>query len=345
MYKILLIIIIVLFILNIIYILINYKGKLSESIINDNNINLYKTELMSTRLEKYDVYDKSKLSGLALKCDWFIHTNNILNITNTEKPKLIFISNYIGNITIPYFVNNILPNITWNIKIIIASEDFTFPEGDKDDRLNYFNDKKDIVNNLINNKYVKYIFVENLDTLNPKLVPIPLGILHNMKVDYNLFMDQKDLTLRDIKVFCCHRIREDGSKQWDKRKEVTKLCLSEWKDIVYYKDVMDENEFKNTLLNSQFVICVNGGGIDPSPRVWQALLCGCIPIIQKSTLDEAYSRFPLVYIDEWNKDAITTEKLNIWLDKYKSFYIDKNKRKEVLIMLTLDYWWNIIINK
>ena len=48
-------------------------------------------EIMSTRLEKYSIYDKSKLSGLALKCDWYIHTTNILNITNTQQPNIIFI--------------------------------------------------------------------------------------------------------------------------------------------------------------------------------------------------------------------------------------------------------------
>jgi len=300
---------------------------------------------MSTRLEKYDVYDKSKLSGIALKCDRFLHTTNILNVSNKKIPKIFFLSNYIGEITIPHFVNNILPDIKWDIKIIIASEDYTFPNGDMDTRLNFYHDKQDIVYKMINNNYVKYIFVENLDRLHPKLIPIPLGLLHHMKGEYNLSMKVKNLNNRDIKVFCCHRLRYDNTTQWDARKKVSKLCLSSWKDIVYYKDELNENEFKIALLNSQFVICVNGGGIDPSPRVWQALLCGCIPIVKKSTLDQAYNRFPIVFIDDWTEETISIENLNMWLDKYKSFYIDKNKRKEVLKMLTLDYWWNIIKNK
>ena len=142
------------------------------------------------------IYDKSKLSGLALKCDWYIHTTNILNITNTQQPNIIFISNLLGNITIPHFVNNILPTITWDIKIIIASEDYTFPKGDKDSRHSFYHDKQDIVNRMINNMYVKYIFVENLDTLHPKLKPIPLGLLHRMKEDYNLSIEQKHLNNR-----------------------------------------------------------------------------------------------------------------------------------------------------
>ena len=46
-----------------------------------------------------------------------------------------------GNITITHFVNNILPTITWDIKIIIASEDYTFPKGDKDSRHSFYHDK------------------------------------------------------------------------------------------------------------------------------------------------------------------------------------------------------------
>ena len=325
------ILIIIILIINTLYLLIN--------------INLFNNtdEIMSTRLEKYDIYDIDKLTGLALKCDRFLHGSNIINITNTDKPKIFFLSNYCGNITIPYFVNNILPNINWTIKVIIASEDFTFPKGDKDFRTNFYHDKQDIVYNLINNKYVKYIFVENLDTLHPKLIPIPLGILNYDKYEYDINMSIKNIDIRDIRVFCCHRNR-DGP-QWENRKKVKNLCLTSWKDLTYYIEDLNNHDFKETLLNSQFVLCVNGGGIDPSPRVWQALLCGCIPIMQNSTLNEAYNRFPIVFIDEWNENTITNDKLNEWFNKYKIYNIDNMKRKEVLNMLTLNYWWDIIKNK
>jgi hypothetical protein len=34
--------------------------------------------------------------------------------------------------------------------------------------------------------------------------------------------------------------------------------------------------------NSQFVMCTHGGGLDPSPKAWETLLIGSIPIIQHS---------------------------------------------------------------
>ena len=305
-------------------------------------------EILCTRLAKYDEYDISKLNGLALKCDWFIHETQIVNITSTDKPKYIFISNFLGNITIPYFVNNILPNINHSIIIIIASEDYTFPKGDKDCRDNFYYDKQDIVYTLINSIYVKRIFVENLDTIHPKLYPLPLGILEEKKIYYNDLIIENTktpkITDREINVFCCHRNRQDtdSCKQWNDRKIVTDLCLTKWSNFVTYKDQIDVIEFKETLLKSKFCICVHGGGIDPSPRVWEALLCGSIPIIQRSTLDEAYSRFPIVYIDEWTEDCITEEKLVQWMEKYKTYYENIDKRNNVLNMLTLEYWWNII---
>ncbi len=45
--------------------------------------------------------------------------------------------------------------------------------------------------------------------------------------------------------------------------------------------------------------CVHGSGIEPSPKAWEAVLIGCIPIIQHSTLDDAYEKLPVVFIHEW----------------------------------------------
>jgi hypothetical protein len=42
-------------------------------------------------------------------------------------------------------------------------------------------------------------------------------------------------------------------------------------------------------------------GLDPSPKAWEAILLGTIPIIQYSTLDDAYERFPVVFVNEWNE--------------------------------------------
>ena len=48
-----------------------------------------------------------------------------------------------------------------------------------------------------------------------------------------------------------------------------------------------------------FVLCVHGGGLDPSPKAWEAIMLGTIPIIQHSTLDDAYEQLPVVFVRSW----------------------------------------------
>ena len=294
-------------------------------------------EILSTRLKKKNTYNKYDLTGLSSKCDWFIYHSNWINITNTDNPYIIFIHSYSGKASLLYFINNLLSKIHNKVKLIVAGEDYTFPLGTGDRRCNMYISIQNEIFNLIDNKLIEYIFVENLDYLHPKLIPIPLGILSSQKKMYLDVINKLINTNRKIDVFCCHRDYA-GHKQFKKRQRVTRYCLDEWKDIVYYKQALKENVYKKKLLNSKFCICVSGGGLDPSPRAWQALICGCIPIMLRSTVSEAYSDFPIIYVDSWNPECITKEKIKEWTMKYKITFCDREKLK-------LDYWFNKVKSK
>jgi hypothetical protein len=71
-------------------------------------------------------------------------------------------------------------------------------------------------------------------------------------------------------------------------------------------------------------------------------MTGCIPIIEHSPLDEVYNKLPVVFVDSWDAESITKEKMQKWLVDLRPFYEDPEKRKAVLEMLTMDYWWNIM---
>ena len=60
------------------------------------------------------------------------------------------------------------------------------------------------------------IYVENLDTLHTKLVPIPLGILNHNKQLYTNIKIPK-LSTHKIQVFCAHRVREGTQSKNCKR--------------------------------------------------------------------------------------------------------------------------------
>ena len=78
-------------------------------------------------------------------------------------------------------------------------------------------------------------------------------------------------------------IIRSGTGQWKDRHDVMKMCLKNLKihnkDVCYRPIDMDKNgvkhkEFLKLLVEYPFVACVHGGGIDPSPKAWEALLLG-----------------------------------------------------------------------
>ena len=143
-------------------------------------------QVMSTRLEKRHTYERNDLTGLSKKCDWFINGNQLVNITNTLHPHFIFLTAFKGHGGIEYLVNQLLPIIASKFILIIASEDYTFPYGKGDIRAHVYAYVQDHIKILLESTKVIHIFVENLDTLHPKLSPIPLGLLNSLfLVDIN----------------------------------------------------------------------------------------------------------------------------------------------------------------
>jgi hypothetical protein len=298
---------------------------------------------MNTRLVKRPHYTAEQLTGIASRCDWFVCMRQLVCITPTETPRTVFLSAFNGYVGFPYFMTEVLPKITKPIVLVIASEDATFPLGHLDKRHNYYKPYFYLVHALLKNNLVLRIFVENLDTRHIKLTPIPLGLLPHS--DWDLYTPlMKGIPIQfDTKknwAYCCHRNRV--GPQWEDRAKVVSFCTDLWSSFTKFEMESSPTDFQHNLLHSKFCICVHGGGVDPSPRAWQALLCGSIPILEHSPIDEAYSRFPVVYVDAWTPDAITPAKLEAWLEELRPFYEDPVKRKEVLRMLSLQYWWDII---
>lgn len=301
-----------------------------------------KVEIMSTRLIKKDVYEISDLTGLAKKCDWFISNGQVLNISNTEEPRTIFMTAYKGNAVSKYFINSVLKKISSPFILIIASDDYTFPNGIGDKRFNLYATLKEEIRKLLDNDMLIHIFVENLDTPHEKMTPIPLGLLFNdnRMLDLSQYANV-DFSTRQNFCFFSHKLRI--GPQWQDRTNTSEFCKNKWTFVDHY-DVLPKRDFIEKLKNSKFCICVHGGGYDPCPRFFEAILFGAIPIIEHSPLDPAFSKFPIVFVDKWTVDAISEEMLSEKLIELRSYYEDPVKRMEVLRMLTIDYWWDIISN-
>jgi len=313
------------------------------------NMDLMNKNLMNTRMVGLR---RNKISGLAAKCDCIILNIStiIYQVSNISKVKTIFIySKEFKEALVCDVINNLLKKIEHQVVIVIAGSDWTFPNN-VDKRWKPTNkEDKDKIMEVIHNKKVNAFFVENLDQdLGDKVHPFPLGINPKqspVKLKYYLRFINHDIK----KILKCTNFNNiDGERpQWKERRDVLKKCSNQWKDLCIEfvnKRIEHETYFKK-LRKYQFTICVSGGGLDPCPKLWDAILLGVIPIIKrKLPQTKPFEDLPVVIIDDWTDDAITLQKLKEWRSKYSKFFDNPDLRYQTLKKLTMGYWWKKIKN-
>jgi hypothetical protein len=68
-------------------------------------------------------------------------------------------------------------------------------------------------------------------------------------------------------------------------------------------------------------------GIDPSPKAWETIMAGSIPIIQHTTLDDAYKHLPVAFVDNWEQllqpanHTVLEDMLKGWIDQLQPYYV------------------------
>lgn len=302
-------------------------------------------EILTTRLymEKPDL---NNLTGLAKYIDCIIFKNNIIYKKNLDDIKTIFLVYRHCHISI--LINKcieLLNKINNKVNIVIGGDDNTFPR-QLDKR--YSINNTDIYNqniNFIKNQKINKLYVSNLDQyIDDKCIPIPLGVTYtkhnsisNKYHDY-INLENKDLN-RPMKFTYFNRIR--NGPQWLERQQVFNLCNTHWKNnfISYKVDHFHGKEFLIEFKKYPFTVCVHGGGFDLCPKLFEAIIVGVIPIIKKTIpMTDAYQGLPVVIIDEWNENTITSDKLNEWYNLYNKYFTDDVLRKKVLEIISLKYW-------
>lgn len=244
------------------------------------------------------------------------------------------------------FVEDILPFIDSPFILISTGEDITIPN-QIDPR---WPELKDIIKKywqiIIENEFLIHWFIENRDAYHKKTSSLPIGInpreMPSNNVDYILkYMHNIPIiSNRPLKIICIHRKREG-----DRMKINNLLKQKKLKEHCICSSVLFKDEWWKTLQKYPFVICAHGGGLDPSPKVWEALCVGCIPIIKHSSLDDIYDNFPVVYVNEWNEEIFDSEILKKWLNDLSKYFDDKNLYNQWKHKLFTKYWKTLINNK
>ena len=92
-----------------------------------------------------------------------------------------------------------------------------------------------------------------------------------------------------------------------------------------------------------FCVMCRRRGLDPSPKAWQTILNGSIPIVRDTALKQAYEEFPIAFVPSWDSTSISENILREWYEHFSNSYGDETFRSSVLVKLGLDYWWSKIL--
>jgi hypothetical protein len=160
-------------------------------------------------------------------------------------------------------------------------------------------------------------------TAQQKLKQIPIGLdyhtisanpLHPWVMDINAALPTNGTTPLEQECVLIRDIRA-GMKPFYQRKiriySNVMLCPDRFNDRVNAinaipADLISQQTFFiprtptwKSMLEYAFVLSPFGNGMD-CHRTWEALLCGCIPIVRSSVFDELFEGLPVLIVDKWD---------------------------------------------
>ena len=183
-------------------------------------------------------------------------------------------------------------------------------------------------------------YAENLDTPLHGVTPIPLGCINSD--GHGLFRQTLAeiapvaIRERPLKAFCAHYVRK--GPQWENRRAVMRLATGDWSAFVEVHEQIPYDDFFPTLQRYPFVICAGGGGLDPCPKAFTALLAGAIPIIERNPTTAAYGDLPVAYVDRWDSHSLSPARLEAWRDALHPRFEDPAQRRGVLERMSMAHW-------
>lgn len=285
------------------------------------------------------------LPNIALYCDWIIWDKKTRYIDSNITPRLIYVRSDIQALN--YFSKRVLKKIRSDFVLVTSSHDLPMPLG-------FHRKYKFDWEAIVNNRYLKAWFTENRDIIHEKIQAIPLGLPHpdlrswvSNSVEDPIWdtesIKQID-TLRNkeriFRVFGCWRPRVDHSsgtcpEDDNERQQAYDYFIAKNNIFDWHEPVLSHRQFMEKMGEYQFVLCPHGGGLDPNPKCWEALIMKAIPIVRKNTMSESLEHLPVVIVDNWSE--VTLDNMEAWKEEYvirlndskleykmsNSFYIQK----------------------
>lgn len=308
-------------------------------------------DVHTTRLfPRYQGAEKYAITGIAARCDWvflsdyhapqtYLHRN-----VQTDTPRHVFLSLRGPFDALSGFATQVLPRLTAPFVLVSGSEDLTLPRQEDHRWRGFSEEEQGHIRTILEHPMLIRWFAENLvEDSDPRFAPLPVGMVFPEGPPENGVPVPRHIPLgeRPLRVLCAHRVRE--GEQWDLRRDVTELARSAWAPwCTVVEDELSEEGFLDLVRSHAFVICARGGGVDPSPKAWQTILHGSVPIICDSPLRSAYVELPVAFVPQWIAGSFSPPLLTAWRQRHVPAHDTPEGRRETLRRLGAAYWWDRI---
>ena len=211
-----------------------------------------------------------RITGIAARCDWVVVTDTRgepqMRRQLASQPRIVFLSMHGLHEALPYFRAEILPRIKNRFVLVTGSEDVTIPNQLDVRWRRSSREEQQAIREMVKDERLIHWFIENRDEVLPKTSSLPVGYLFQDGSSHFVEIVEPTTSLADrrLAVLCAHRSR--GGAQWEVRRKVTELCRERFGDIATVVDEeLSGSDFLARVRRHPFVLCVQGGGLDPSP--------------------------------------------------------------------------------
>ena len=292
-------------------------------------------------------HPRNIMPNFALYCDWVIWDASHIYIDLGKKPKTIYVRSDIHALN--YFVIQLLPRVKNDFILITTSHDLTMPLG-------FAREFNFDWRRVAENNFLRMWFTENRDLLHGKIKPLTLGLpfpdlpswvtgVNSGTVwDEKFFIKSRSLVRSEKipKIFGCWYPRADhisGTCPADnnERQMAYDHFINKNEVFDWHLPGLSRLEFLEKMGEYQFVLCPHGGGLDPNPKCWEALIMKAIPIVKRNSISESLEHLPVLIVDDWPE--VTSDRLRVFHEKN----IERLHDQRIEYLMSNSYYYSNII--
>lgn len=206
-----------------------------------------------------------------------------------------------------------------------------------------------VLQQLITHPLIKHTYFSYRKTNYPNTSSLPIGFdpqkLNDGMVDVYLkyAITRSASSTRNAELVCLFNVRVKEKKNWKEQSHIRGLCETVWSEFAEVRSFkrrtssMTHVDMLRELDTFGFITCVHGCDAT-SPGIFECLSMGCIPIVKRSAMDDAYEGMPILYVDDWKPECLNESILRERHCELAPFFDDDALYKTWSHKLRTSYW-------